>query len=142
MLGFIDRLSKARLPEPMVRAWPSPAASRWLVLFNALEVVNQIQLQIPFGSCSALPAPSLELVQDFCVRHGLFGCHTGSKRRVVTVSIGNEVLHAKLSTGSKQKYRDTQKSVCVSVQTNCRGFLKNNVSIATCFSLGGKEDRE
>lgn len=27
VLGFSDRLSKAHLPESMVRAWPIPAAS-------------------------------------------------------------------------------------------------------------------
>lgn len=72
--------SKAHLPEPMVRAWPSPAASVWVSLFNALEGVNQMQvLQTAFVSRPALPAPSLELVHDVCVRYDLFGCHSGFK---------------------------------------------------------------
>lgn len=61
---------------------------------------------------------------------------------MVTLSTGSKFPHAKLSTGSMEKYRGTQKSLCVCLQTNCWGFLKKNVPIAACFSLRGKEEGE
>lgn len=137
VLGFSDRLSKAHLPEPMVRAWHIPANSMRFSLLNALEAVNQIQV-LPFCGLSSTSCPLLG---------------TGARHMSGAVCLGATLDQSgawwQFQQGMKfcmQSWalgvcRDIQKSVCVCLQTKCKVFKKKNVLIVACFSLGGEEEQ-